>query len=256
MTPIRQELIAYSKQERSTEQIIRKLLESKTWYAPAGFAAVTLGRTKFDRLLQPIHQEAMPAGNMIYFTDFEAAEKANLPVAFAGEIAGVDLIDILNPAEMTRLDINYGLPTAETFFVGSDAFALLKLWSASIRLEQQLSAAAYEGGAIPFSAMRQHPGFVVAVRKENNDWYPAQVNGLDGTCALAFTAPDRFAAFAAVQGDASLSSVTVSGERLFGALLRDGMQGLVFNQGSDSPITIPAGLFQQVVSAMPGSAER
>jgi hypothetical protein len=248
MSPVRQELIAYSQKQRGNNQILRTLLECNTWYAPAGFAAITLGRTKFDRLLQPIQNESLPAGAMIYFTDFEAAERANLPVAFAGEIAGVDLIDILDSQQLNRLDINYGLPTAETFYAGVEAFPLLKRWSATIRFERQLNAAAYEGAAFPFRSARQHPGFLVVVEKADNRWHTLRVNGLEGDCAVAFTAPDHLEAYVSKldpQTRESIGTVEVPGERLFTALSGSRLAGVTMNVG----ITIPAVLFQPILTA-------
>lgn len=248
MSPIRQELIAYSQQHRSDNQILRALLESNTWYAPAAYAADALGRTAFDRVIVSTRQEALPAGGMVYFTDFEAAQEANLPASFAGEIAGVDLFDTLDSTQVNRLIVNYGLPAAQTFYADSGAFPLLRQWSASIRLEQQLKAAAHDGAAFPFRGARQHPGFIVLVRKADNHLHTGQVTGLAGDCAIAFTAPDHFEGYwdkLDPETRESAKAVEVSGERLFAALAGSGLAGVMMNAG----ITIPRGMFQQIATA-------
>jgi len=250
MTPIREELLAYAKKERTNDQIVRKLMESNEWFALAGFAAVSLGRTKFDLILHPANQESMPVDRLVYFTDLEAAKWADLPVSFIGKISGVDAFSILDEKQHTRLDINYGLPIEQTFFAGADVFPLLRLWATSIRIEQQLRAAIEGAGPVPFLGLRNHPGFVVAVKQENNDW----MVGAEayGESALAFTAPDQFTSYwrqLSPQDREAVSGTTVSGEKLFPMLIRDGLQGLTFNRGSELPITIPAGMFQSVISA-------
>jgi hypothetical protein len=239
----RQELQAFSRKERSLEQAVRMLLEANSWYVPAVYAVSRMGRTSFThRALYPVNQSEMVPGRMVFFTDYLATAHADLPFVMVGELAGVDVFDALDAATgIERLDINFGLPKDQTFYLGKDAFGLVQLWSKSIRLEQQLSA----GGEPPVAALRTHPGYLVAVHAESRDWH------CEGESAVAFTAPDRWAAYLTQAGNAEIATVTVSGEVLFSSLMDSGLKGLVLNSGGAAPVTIPSAWFPAIANASP-----
>lgn len=239
-------LLAVSRQELSNMAVVRAMAEYASWHVPMLFAADRLGKAVADQVTI-ISQEFGGQPRTFYmFTDRDALARAfNLPLgAFSGFCDGVAIFENVSATDFDEIQVNPGSPQELTFFIGSESYGLLALLTHVVRLERALAEAS--ATQVPFAELRDHPGFMIAVRPPENQLATTAVNGLDGECAMVFTSPDRFELFS--RKHAELATVTLPGGSLFQQLQRFGVSGVVINPDSPAPAILPAFLFPRVVA--------
>ena len=125
MASPRDVLVAYSKQEATTEQVWRALIEHGGWYVPAGYAvkrlhtAVSEGLTIFATEI-PTRDSAL-----ILFTDPVAAGHADgAPIGpFMREFSGVKVFQALDNG-YGSVRVNPHSPKSEGWYISQEAFPL------------------------------------------------------------------------------------------------------------------------------------
>jgi hypothetical protein len=248
----RQILAAFAAQTVTAEQVMRALTEHDGWYAPAGFALSALDRRPDNvyegAVIFSEQFEADPA-KLLLFTDREAALRADghRIGLFTSAFRGARIFAALGN-EFQSVSINPCSPQAECWFIARDAFPLAHLWAQVVDLETALATP----GPLPHKQLATHPGFVILINQQNLPVTMTQPS-LEGPYAVAFTAPDLYAAFIARQpaeNQAALNRATLDGASLFRQLPQFDVAGVWLNPGNtSSSVAIPASAFQKILDA-------
>ena len=226
--------------------VVRAMAEHTAWHVPMLFAADRLGKAVAEQVTIVSQEFGCEPRTFYMFTGRDALSRAfQLPLGtFSGYCDGAAVFEHVTAAEYDQIQVNAGSPQELTFFIGSESYGLLALLTHVVRLERSLAAAS--ATEVPFAELRDHPGYMIAVRPPENKLATTAVNGLDGECAMVFTSPDRFELFS--RKYAGLATVTLPGVSLFQQLQQFGVSGVVINPASPAPAILPAFLFPRVVA--------
>ncbi len=228
----------------TNEQVVRALIEHDGWLAPAELfatrkpdgqleATVPGGLTVFSP------DRNLPPGRLLVFSALEytahaVAQGAHLG-AYANGLKGVDLFGAIDTAPYQRLNVNPNAPTNETFFLGADAFGLVKLWASAVALERVLATVRQFLLPSMAEALQRFPAYQALIDASSGNVITLKDQG---NRAVVFTAPDCGSAFLAKLPEAARAStklVTVAGDRLFPFLVDQKVGGAVFNAVGPGP---------------------
>jgi hypothetical protein len=223
-------LRAFGRKEVTMEQVVRALISYDGWLVPASFAVDATGLTKFAQgyvFGDCTSGCDVPANELWIYTDSDAADyavaKGGRLGFYSGGLRGTQVFAAL-PASASALQINPGCKPTETWYFGRDAFSLAALWARAIAIEARLGE---PDSPENFAALLAHPGYVFFIHPEQNAI--ATAPGFDGmkNPALVFTAIDS--AQALEREHPHLQRQVVDGRTLFPHLLKQGVDGVVFN---------------------------
>jgi hypothetical protein len=245
----REVLIAYSKQQANTEQVMRALTEHSDWYIPAGYAMSRLHTTTSDSAI--IFAPEVPTSDraLILFTDSEAAARADgAPIGvFARSFSGVQIFQALDD-RYGCVRVNPHSPQSEGWYLSQEAFPLAKLWAQVVHLEQALAKST--GESVPYGEIASHPGFMVLINAERLP-ITLTLKQPAGTYAVAFTAPDCLQAFVGRQPaehQPNMKSATLDGVTLCQQLQRFEVAGVAIYYGNGRGMVLRKDEFASVIS--------
>lgn len=235
---LQETLLAYSKKEATKDHVLRALCEHQEWLVPAGFAAVALKQNTFERISIWGMESRVPAGKLYLFTDRAAADLAATKVQlgpYAMPVQGARLFAAL-PSGFTELHVNPASPQEQCWFMGGDALGLAALWGQAIDIEQVLEKKA-EGNLVEM--LISFPGFTSFAVPNGAIATAVGAAGMKNP-AMIFTAPD--CADLAVEKlgaqAATLKRVVTSGEQLFSAYPKLGIDGMLVNPFGPGPVRV------------------
>ena len=154
-----------------------------------------------------------------------------------------------------NLDNRYGCvrvnphsPKTEGWYFAQDAFPIAKLWAQVVHIEKAL---ANSSATFPHAELAAHPGLMVLI---NSQQLPITLTlkQPEGTYAVAFTAPDGYAAFVAKQpaeNQANMKSATLDGVTMCRQLDRFDVAGVVIYHGHGSGVVLRKEEFASVIQA-------
>lgn len=235
---LQETLVAYSKKEATKDHVLRALCEHTEWVVPAGFAAVALKQTMFERISIWGAESKVPPKKLYLFTDRAAAELAAAKVQlgpYAMPIAGARLFAAL-PSGFDELHVNPASPQEQCWFMGGDALGLGALWGQAIDIEQVLTKKA-EGNLVEM--LIAFPGFTSFAVPGGAIATAVGAAGLKNP-AMVFTAPDCADLAVEKLGPqaSQLKRVVTSGEQLFSAYPKLGVDGVLLNPFGPGPVKV------------------
>jgi hypothetical protein len=251
MNAVDQSILAYSRSEISNTAVVRAMAESAEWYVPMLYAADQLGLRVADHIVILSTEIIGDPRTLNLFTDQDAVNRAygQSLGALSGRLRGVDIFDALSDSHFDRVNVNPGSQRELTFFMDSGSFGLVKLVSQVVRLEQALAAATDD--TIPWTQLRDHPGYMIAVTPPQNQPATTEVKGMEGRCSMVFTSPDRFELYKTQLSEeqrAAVATVTLPGSSLFTQLQNFDVAGIVLNPFCPGTVILPAFLFPRIVA--------
>lgn len=238
---LQETLIAFGKKTAGKDQVLRALCEHPGWFAPAGFAYLALKTQTFDKLTIWGAESNVPDGKLYLFTDVGAgtvaSQKINLG-PYASPLPGAPLLSFL-PAGFRDLVVNPGSPQEQGWFMGDGALPLASIWGQAVHIEQML-AGKLKGNLV--EVMLKFPAWTSFAMPSGAIATAVGAGGLKNP-AMIFTAPD--CADVALQKlgaqAASLQRTVTSGEDLFGAYPRLGIDGFLVNPFGPGTFKVLAG---------------
>lgn len=245
-------LRAFGQKSASANQVMRALCEHAGWFAPVGYACAALKTNTFDNVTLWGNEARVNAGSLYLFTDAAAGHVASAKVQlgpYASPLSGAELFAFL-PAGLRELYVNPGSPQEHGWYMADRALELGGLWGQAVRLERLLSGESQGDLAESLFAFSGWTSFALP-----NGSIATAVGaaGLKNP-AMIFTAPDCVdLALQNLGAQAStLQRVTSTGEALFGAFPRMGVDGFLINPFGPGPCKV---FETRVVEAILGSLE-
>lgn len=250
----REALRRFAAKHGTQHDVMRALVGHDGYLVPIK-ARPWAAQAKWDQVIHMGSESDMPPGELWVFTDeeiLEAVAKEQRLAIYGGPARGRDVFSRL-PADLWALRINPGAPWNETWFVERGGFDLARNWAGAIAAERLLDSGVGLGSADP-SVLRQ-------VFAEFDGWYVLLHEGgaivtlpdHEGyrNPALVFTSADAMAHFAAtIPGPtrATLQTMTLGGDSLFGQLPQQGVDGVAFNPaGPAGTRTVDLGFCDRVL---------
>lgn len=249
----RRALADYARRSPATQadidRVMRTLVEHDGWYVPVLYADRVWGQTVFDQML--IFPDAPPGNVLTVFTDEDSALRAeNQPIGpYGGPVAGGQLMGALDPT-FTALVVNPASPRDHQWYIAVGGFEIAGHWAAAVAAERALADRA-AGGRLPVAQLRAYRAYQLLLDKSGNALTEIRVPGLDGTLAVAFTAPDRAAEFLGnlPPGPRAIAALAVAdGPELFEMLAELNVAGLVLNAGTEHQTALMRPELQELAS--------
>ena len=234
----RRALADYARRTPATQadidRVMRCLVEHDGWFVPVLYADRSWGQTGFDQIL--IFPDAPPAKVLMVFTDEASALQAeNQAIGpYGGPVGGVRLMGRLDPS-FTALVVNPASPRDHQWYIATGGFEIAGHWAAAVLAERAL-ANRTAGGPLPTAELRAYRAYQLLLDKSGNALTEIEVPGIDGSFAVAFTAPDRAGEFLASLppgARASAALAVADGPEMFEMLVEMGVAGLVLNAGAE-----------------------
>jgi hypothetical protein len=249
-------LLAYSRKEATKDHVLRALCEHGDWVAPAVFAHLATKLNTFERVSIYGTESRVAANKLYLFSDRGAAEAAAAKVQlgpYVMPVHGARLFAAL-PADFNELHVNPASPQEQCWFMGGEALALGALWGQAVDLERVMTGKS-QGDLLEL--LFSFRGFTTFSTQTGAIATAVGAAGLKNP-AMVFTAPDcadKVLASLGEQGK-TLKRVVSSGEQLFSAFPRLGVDGLVFNPMGPGPgKVLNEELCMQIVAALADRAE-
>jgi len=240
---LQETLRAYAAKAKTTDDVMRAMMNHDAWQAPVMYATQALGTTMFERIsVWGNAASAFAPGELWLFTDDAAANafiaKGGHGGPYASPIQGWKLFGKV-PDNLTRVRVNPGSPPADTWGIEAGGMQLTRLWANAIELEWLLG----------------HPDDRLAETVANFGGYTAMVlpNGAIATAmgaggmknpGMLFTTPDCAQAVLREMGPdmaSKMKLIHTNGRELFGKFSKLGVDGFVFNvRGPGTPQILPA----------------
>jgi hypothetical protein len=216
----------FAAKQATQDEAMRTLVEHDGWFVPA--LLMPGEHVVFDKAIM-FEQTGRTPTRLWLFSDERYARAANEAAKgwamglYGGPVSGPDVFSLLRE-ELGEVDVNQAAPRDETWFIGKGAHALARAWGDAVALER-----AFAGDPkIVAERVRTFP-FMVAIAADRT---PVHLPMGNMTCALAFTAPDRFDEFLAQLGPdkrAQVERATIYGRELCAQIPRLGVDGIIVN---------------------------
>ncbi len=248
----REALAAYAEGRADKDRVMRALVAHNGWFVPAPFANGVLGEAVFERTILLGAPADAPPTDLVIFTDPESVLTAyGQPLGpYVGGVRGLRVFAALDDF-YESLRVNPASAEQERWIVDREGFAIAKLWVDAVALERNLVGAAERG--FPHARIKGYRGFTILIATADRTPVLSKLSDGESTCALAFTAPDRAAAFVArlpAETQPSVTTATLDGASLFSFLSQMNVVGLLVN--NDEPagaVFVPRAEFEKVVNA-------
>lgn len=253
---LQETLLAYSRKEATKDHVLRALCEHGEWVAPAVFAHVATKLDTFERVSIYGTETRVAANKLYLFTDRAAADAAAAKVQlgpYVMPVHGARLFAAL-PGGFNELHVNPASPQEQCWFMGGEALALGALWGQAVDVERVMTGKA-EGNLLEL--LLSFRGFTTFSTQTGAIATAVGAAGLENP-AMVFTAPDCADKVLASLGERgkTLKRVVSSGEQLFSAFPRLGVDGLLFNPMGPGPAKVlNEEICRQIVAAVGDRAE-
>jgi hypothetical protein len=239
----RRVLVAFSQKRATQDQVMRALFEHDGWLAPAAALVGEPDPIEVPKIVLYGDAARMPAGELWLFTDRAAADRAASGGAVLGPyaegLASIRVFGALDP-RLEKIKINNMGPLEEFWFMGRDAFPLVKNWAEAVAIDKGLA------GKDPLSDRALH------ARLARYGAYLLLVDRATGNL-IGFPQRDGFRSAAVV------CTAADSFDALMGALkpeLRDRLAQASVNSGADLLAEIEAQGFDAVAFNPAGPGTR
>lgn len=233
MTP-KDILLAFSRKQASPEDVMRVLVSHDDWFVPATYATHVLKTNRLERGLVLGDPPNITPGELWFFIDQAAVDKAMAKGAmlgfYASRIPGRRIFAEL-PTNYNCVRVNPGSDQAETWFIPNDVFALAALWGHALTIETWLTR---PDSPEKFAALRDFPAFGYLIDAKLDAI--ATAVGAEGmkNPGMAFTAPDCINEV--LKQAPHFERRGVNGLTLFKTLPALGVDGLIFNYFGPGPM--------------------
>lgn len=226
---LQETLLAFGKKTAGKDQVMRALCEHTGWFAPAVYACLALKTQTFEKITLWGAEANLPPGKLYLFTDVGAGNLASQKLTlgpYASPLPGAPLLSYL-PAGFKELVVNPGSPQEQGWFMGDGALPFASIWGQAVHIEQML-VGKLKGDLV--DVLLKFPGWTSFALPNGAIATAVGAGGLKNP-AMIFTAPDcADLAFQKLGPQAaSLKRMVTSGEDLFGAYPRLGIDGFLVN---------------------------
>ena len=229
-------LVAFSKKQATSDQVMRALVEHDDWSIPA---LMLPGEPKVvENLVIYAEEFSIREDTLLVFTDRAAMDVGAQKVGhkamglYGRKVKGTALFGQLERpalAKVKELVVNAGSPQEQSWFIKRDGFVMCGAWADAVKCERNL----LDEQADVFATLREYEGFWVAIAKVDQTMVQASVPN-KGQCVFVFTAPDKYQQFLNGLGEraSQVASIVVPGTKLFAFLLTTKVDGFVLNQAA------------------------